>query len=376
MIKIGIICEYNPFHLGHKRQIEALRERFDEPVSIISLMSGNYVERGDFAIIPKEYRAMAALESGSDLVLELPYPYSGACAEVFAYAGVYILSSVGADYIAFGSECGDISSLEEYAQNSSSELFSKSLAEGLEKGAASSKSYAKIRDDLYFSLYGKYPPQKPNDILGAEYLRSIKRLSSSLKVITVKREGIETASGSRAAYLENDFEKLNYLVPQTSFEMLKKLKPVTLASLEKAIITRLRLSDKNEFKSATIADLPYSLAMRLFDASQKCTTLEELLAMAATKKYTNARIRRGVISFMLSLTPERLAEKPSFTRLLAANEVGRELLSEIDFPVLTRASQHKLLDKALAEAVEFSNRADSFYALADSNERIYKPYIK
>ena len=144
---VGIITEYNPFHNGHKRQIEAVRRLFGEEVAVVSLMSGNFVQRGDFALLPKEYRAMMAIKGGADLVLELPYPYSGACAEVFARAGVSILSDIGADYLVFGSESGDISYLEQTVHNLSDEHFDKLLAERVK--AEPSRAYATLRDEVY-----------------------------------------------------------------------------------------------------------------------------------------------------------------------------------------------------------------------------------
>ena len=197
MKTVGIITEYNPFHNGHKRQIEAVRAHFGEDVAVISLMSGNYVQRGDFALLPKEYRAMMAIQGGADLVLELPYPYSGACAEIFARAGVSILSEIGVDYLVFGSESGDVSALYETVKNLADPRFEKELAERAQK--APNRAYASLRDEVYEELFSCLPPRKPNDILGVAYLSAIESLKSEMKVFVVKREGFETATASRAA---------------------------------------------------------------------------------------------------------------------------------------------------------------------------------
>ena len=111
MKNVGIICEYNPLHGGHKYMFSRLREMGAE--KIVCLMSGNAVQRGDFAIMPKNLRAVSASSEGADIVFELPFPYSMGSAEFFASAGVDILARLGVDTIAFGSESGDIELLRE-----------------------------------------------------------------------------------------------------------------------------------------------------------------------------------------------------------------------------------------------------------------------
>lgn len=368
---VGIITEYNPFHNGHKRQIEAVRRLFGEEVAVVSLMSGNFVQRGDFALLPKEYRATMAIKGGADLVLELPYPYSGACAEVFAKAGVSILSDIGADYLVFGSESGDISYLEQTVHNLSDARFDKLLAELVK--AEPNRAYATLRDEVYKELFFCLPPRKPNDILGVAYLSAIQSLNSKMKAVVVKREGFETATASRASAYASDREALEKLVPQDSFDLLQNNDLVSIKSLEKAFLAFFRLADASDFTH--IADLPDGLVQRLITLSKKSNTLEELLDAAATKVYTNARIRRSVLSCFLGVTSERLAEKPLFTRLLGASEKGRAVLNEVDFPILTRQGQYKQLDEAVQKQVLFAERADSIYALADENRPIHKPFV-
>jgi len=371
MKTVGIITEYNPFHNGHKRQIEAVRHLWGEDVAVVSLMSGNFVERGDFALLPKEYRAMMAIKGGADLVLELPYPYSGACAEVFARAGVSILSDIGADYLVFGSESGDIAYLEETAKNLADERFEKALAERAKN--QSSRAYATLRDEVYEELFSCLPPRKPNDILGVAYLSAIKTLNSKLEAVVVKREGFETATASRAASFTSDVESLGKLVPQDSFDLLQNSKLVSMKTLEKAILAFFRLSDAANFEG--VADLPDGLSQRLIVLSKKCKTLDELLESAATKVYTNARIRRSILSCFLGVTQKMLDERPAFTRLLGATERGRAVLNATDFPVLTRAGQYRLFDERVKRQVLFSDRADSLYALADDNPPVNRPFV-
>ena len=212
MIKIGVICEYNPFHKGHERLLSALRSAFEgEDALILSLMSGNYVERGDFAVLPKYQRAAMALRHGSDLVLELPYPYAGACGEVFAAAGVSLLTSLGMDEIAFGAECGDAVALAETADRLLSPAFEQALAE--EKKRCPQAAFAPLRAKVFRALYGKDLPVLPNDMLALEYLKAIKRQKAPLVPRVIPRAGQESAAAVRNAFAAGDFAALSSLVP-------------------------------------------------------------------------------------------------------------------------------------------------------------------
>lgn len=371
MKTVGIITEYNPFHNGHKRQIEAVRRLFGEDVAVVSLMSGNFVQRGDFALLPKEYRAIMAIKGGADLVLELPYPFSGACAEVFADAGVSILSALGIDYLVFGSESGDTAYLEKTADNLADPVFEEALAKRVQ--SEPSRAYAALRDEVYREMFSCLPPRKPNDILGVAYLSAMAKRQSKLQAVVVKREGFETATASRAASFASDGEALGMLVPQDSFDLLQNQKLVSMKSIEKAVLAFFRLAEADDFEA--IADLPEGLLYRLITLGKKCESLEELLASASTKVYTNARIRRAVLSCFLGVTNEMLAESPAFTRLLGATERGRAILNTTDFPILTRAGQYRAWEDSIQKQVLFAERADSIYALADENLPIHKPFV-
>ena len=133
MQTVGVICEYNPFHLGHKKQLDAIRAKFGPDTAIVCLMSGNFVQRGYPAIIDKSYRAKAAVLAGADLVLELPTTYALSSAEGFAAGGVRILSHI-CDYLCFGCETGDAASLMATAKALLSEEFPPLLRAELEKG--------------------------------------------------------------------------------------------------------------------------------------------------------------------------------------------------------------------------------------------------
>ena len=129
MKTVAIISEYNPFHSGHKYQIDKIREKFGKDTAIVAVMSGNYTQRGEVAFFSKGARAKAAVLSGVNLVLELPFPFSSSSAEIFAKSGVKIAESIGADYLSFGSESGNLEELLSVADAMSSPEFSEVFAE-------------------------------------------------------------------------------------------------------------------------------------------------------------------------------------------------------------------------------------------------------
>lgn len=371
MVTVGIIAEYNPFHNGHKRQIEAVRRQFNGDVTVIALMSGNFVQRGEFAVLPKGYRAKAALLGGVDLVLEYPYPWSGASAEQFAAGGVAILSALGVDYLAFGSECGELSLLSQQAERLMSEEFNTALSLAVKREPA--VSYASLREAVYTSLYGESLATRANDILGVSYLVALKAQNSPMKPLVIKREGSESATASRAAYRCENYDELKNLVPQVSYDVLKEQRAVSLASLEKSILVHLRLSKRSDF--ADVADLTDDLCYRILSAAEKEETLEDFFAAVASKSYTNARVRRVFLAMLFRMRRERLMTLPTFTRLLAAGPAGRRFLDGVAFPVLTRAGDSWRYGEAVREQVAFADRADAIFRMADENEAIHKPFI-
>ena len=371
MITVGIIAEYNPFHNGHLRQIEAVRRLFDTDVTVIALMSGNFVQRGEFAVLPKGYRAKAALLGGVDLVLEYPYPWSGASAERFAEGGVSILTALGIDYLAFGSESGELLFLSLQAERLLSEEFNTALSLAVKNNPT--VPYAVCRERVYTALYQDSLARSANDILGVAYLAALKRQNSPMKPLVVKREGKESATASRAFYRAEKFEELNHLVPTCSQEILKAQKSVSEAAIEKAILVYLRLSRREDFTD--IAELSDDLCYRILSAAEKANSLEELFSSVASKSYTNARVRRAILSMLFGVCREHLLKMPLYTRLLAASERGRRFLDGVEFPVLMRLGDASRFDASVREQVAFSDRADGIFRMADGNPMLHKPFI-
>lgn len=383
MKKTVVISEYNLFHRGHMRQTELIRRR-DPDSCIIAVMSGNWVQRGEAACRPKYERARAAIDCGVDLVLELPYPWSGAVAENFAYGGVSLASDIGADALCFGSESGDIESLARSAERLDDSSFTLELSNRLES-ASDGESYIKTRDSLYREMYGERLAKGANDTLGIEYIRAKKRLGSNIEIFTVKREGVFSATETRNRFFEGDTDGLLEYMPNGAYELFCDKKPYSLSNAEVAVLHALRSGRLCFDGSQDESDI----GARLTSCAKRVSTLLELYRLAKTKKYTDARIRRTLVSGMLGCSAQMARQRPEFTVVLAANSRGTAALREIkkkctDINILTKPSKGKELFGAALEQFLFSAAADEFYTLCspDISERRsdevlrHTPYIK
>ncbi len=185
MRTVGIICEYNPFHNGHARQLRLARDAMGEDYAVVCLMSGNYVQRGEPAIFPKALRAEAALRCGADLVLELPLTAVLSSAEGFASGGVAILTALGCEALCFGTESGDSNILMSTAKANLDPAFDTLLRAELERGC----SYPAAREKAIEQLGAGEGLRSPNDILAVEYCKAILKQGSPLRIMPILRPG-------------------------------------------------------------------------------------------------------------------------------------------------------------------------------------------
>ena len=365
MKNVGIICEYNPLHGGHKYMIETLRAMGADRV--ICLMSGNSVQRGDFAIIPKNRRALSAIEAGADAVFELPFPYSMGSAEFFASAGVDILNRLGADTIAFGSETGDVGKLREVAERS--ELLIPS----------GNKSIGTAEE--YFAALGK--DCDPNDILGIEYLKAGKKTASEIEFVTLKREGAgyhgKAKSGSypsatelRRAIAENDLGRFDDR--QLPCESRRAIEAAAeegeiayLKNIESAILSFWRLCDAEAVSEC--AECGGGVAQRIMSAARASGSLEHMISVMATKRYTDSRLRRALIFGMTGVKRQDLRDRAPYVNLLAANGKGLEFVSDVrGIEVLSKPSKIPDSVRAIRQFI-LSQRLESLYTLAMASPR-------
>ena len=373
----GIICEYNPFHRGHAWQIDALRAQLGADTAVVCAMSGNFVQRGDFAILRAHARAEAAVRGGADLVLELPLPWAISSAEGFAAGGVGVLAATGAvDTLVFGSECGDTETLRAVAAALESDAFAALLRQRLAEGT----SFAAAREAAARVLLGDRAAvlAQPNDILGVEYCKAIARQNAVMEPLALARrsvghdggaaEGFASASHIRRL-LTNGGNAAEFLTPESADiyarECAAVRAPVTMANAERAILSRLRALTEADFAACDSGG--EGLYHRFYDAVQHETSIEDILAAAKSKRYAHARLRRLLLSAFLGLTAELPARIP-YLRVLACNERGREVLKTMKTtaaaPILTKSAQVRRLDADAQRLFALTARAEEQYVLA------------
>ena len=357
---IGIICEYNPMHKGHKKQIDRIREE-NPGCGIVCLMSGNFVQRGHPAIIDKALRAQAAIHAGADLVLELPVTAALSSAEGFAAKGVSILSGF-CDGLSFGMETADISLLEQTVDALLCSAFPEQLRQMLETGlsfpAARQKSLVNMGVDG--SLL-----DNPNNILAVEYCKAIRSLHSNMKPMPMKRVGgyhdtapdLENPSATAVRLLMAENSSWLDYIPARTRDIFTGATIHNISFAEQAILYRLRTMTDAEYES-----LPYGaegLWRKLMHNARSYTTLEEIIQATKSKRYTRTRLDRMVLCAFLGITKEMLEATIPYTRVLAFSEVGRHILKLArqtgNFPNIgepTNCSYEKL-----------EHRCDDLYAL-------------
>ena len=399
MKTVAIISEYNPFHNGHLYQIEKVREHFGDDTAIIAIMSSNFTQRGDVAIMDKWARAESAVRCGVNLVLELPFPYSMSSAEFFAKAGVHIADSIGVvDVIAFGSESGDITLLWETARNLSSRELDKEIARLA--ADCDNLGYAEIREKAYENVYGTTPPiSTSNNILAVEYIKAIHALNSAIIPFTIKRTGAEyneesVTSGNiqSATAIRNLFsqksDSAHSFVPKDVFDCIlneqsKGAFPCNGEALFPAVATSFTLNFTTD--ECNVHDVGGGLYNRLKNKCLEATSINSLVELTSTKKYTTARIKRGIWYSLLGVTSSDVKALPEYTQVLAMDKTGQTLLKRIkkssNLSVLTKPSDTPCSPIA-AKQKELSDRADAISQIAKPTPApagsIYKrtPFVK
>ncbi len=323
----GIICEYNPLHLGHRKQLDAIRAE-DPDGGIVCLMSGNYVQRGAPAIVDKSLRARAAVECGADLVLELPVTASLSSAEGFAREGVQILGGF-CDTLSFGAETPDTNALLATARALLSDDFPGALHVQLDKGL----SFPAARTAALQAMGLKQDTlAAPNDILATEYCKAILQQGVSLVPKPIRREGgyhdllADAQNPSATAVRERMLNQNSYAsyIPEEARDIFANTFFHTTAAGEQAILYRLRTMTDAEFEA-----LPYGsegLWRKLMVNARTYGTLENILTATKSKRYTRTRLDRMVMCAFLGITAEEIASPAPYARVLAFNDKGREIL--------------------------------------------------
>ena len=325
---VGIICEYNPMHRGHKKQIDEIRRIHGKDTCIVCLMSGNFVQRGAPAIVDKSLRAQAALNCGADLVLELPVVYALSSAEGFAAGGVKILGKF-CDYLCFGAENADKDALIDTARALLSPEFTPALKEELETG----KSFPAARQTALgrMGLDGTLL-SSPNNILAVEYCKAILVQNIPMEPMPIFRGGnyhdeqadTENPSATSLRNLMTGDGDISPYIPD-GCSMLQDAPLHTPEAGQRAILARLRTMTDAEFEA-----LPYGsegLWRKFMHACRSEATLEGIIAATKSKRYTRTRIDRMILCAFLGLSARDLDAPVPYTRVLGLSQRGRAVLN-------------------------------------------------
>ena len=326
---VGIICEYNPLHLGHRKQIRRIREAYGDDCTIVCAMSGNFVQRGSPAIIDKTARAKAAILCGADLVLELPVTTSLSSAEGFASGGVKILSQL-CDILCFGAETADPHALMDTAMALLSENFPPLLRQQLDLGLSFPAARAAALETLGMSASLL---RQPNDILAVEYCKAIAAQGSSMQIFPIQRLGsyhaeIADAENPSATAVRNLMlfsHPWRSCVPTRVLPIVQTAPLHTLAAGERAMLAKLRTMTEQEFEA-----LPYGsegLWRKFMHECRRQAALEDILSATKSKRYTRSRLDRMAMCAFLGIDKATLEAEAPYNRVLAFNDRGRELLS-------------------------------------------------
>lgn len=330
MKTVGIVCEYNPLHLGHQKQIHRIRREFGEDCGIVCVMSGNFVQRGAPAIIDKNLRAKAAVLCGADLVLELPVTYALSSAEGFAAGGVRILSQM-CDTLCFGAETADRQQLLTAAVALLSSEFPPLLRKELEKGMSFPAARAAALEQMGLSFL---PLTQPNDILAVEYCKAILSQQSAMEIFPIHRAGsyhadvVDSENPSATAVRKLMLIAHNWknCVPPAAKSVFEGAALHSLSAGERAVLARLRTMSETEFEG-----IPYGsegLWRKFMHACRNERTLEDIMTATKSKRYTRTRLDRMMLCAFLGITKEDLETPVPYTRVLAFNDRGRSILSK------------------------------------------------
>lgn len=360
----AIICEYNPFHYGHRYLIEKTREA--GATHIAAVMSGNFTQRGDAAVFDKYIRAKTALENGVDLVIELPTMYSLSAAEGFAAGAVGIIESLGCvDMLSFGSECGELSVLKEASGACEYAVHTDSFHGLMKSGQSYPAALAAVVKELYTDDVSEVL-KSPNNTLAIEYLNALDGIGSVIEPFTVTREG--AAHDSDEAGKFSSASLIRKMI--SSGEDYSRYAPVVdapsadIKRLERAILARLRAMRREDFEQ--LYDGANGLAERLYKAVRKAGTLDELYFLTKTKRYTLARIRRAVLCGYLGLSKGQLLIPNAYVRVLGMNSKGKEILStaKCALPLDTSLKALSKTSRAAHRQAAFEERCGDLYSLA------------
>ena len=378
------VCEYNPFHNGHLKHIERIKEEV-KPDAIVIVMSGNFTQRGEIAVADKFTRANHAIKAGADIVIELPVAFAVSPAEIFAKGAIKLINSIKADkkVLCFGMENPNGTKLKATAKallNESKE-FKTLLKEELKTGVSFVK--AKVNalqkmniEDVDFDLLNS-----PNNILAIEYAKAVISSGADIELHPIKREGADfndeklsskypSALAIRTAIKDGKIKKIKKCVPKYVYDDL----PSVLPSADELIHYRAFIADKSELRK--ICDCSEGLENRIKALAKTSKNLNELKEKLKTKRYTYTRISRILLANFLEIDDGLIKKSlrgKLYLKVLAVSPENKEILPYIsingDFPIIMRKKDIGNLSGAGEECYLKDEYANDIYGLINRNKK-------
>ena len=367
---IGVIAEYNPFHLGHLYQINKIKEMYKDSI-IIAIVSSSFTQRGDVSILNKWDKARIALDNGIDLVIELPYFYAGQSSDIFAKGAVTILNYLGIDTLVFGMESDDINNLKLMADiqlndKNYNNIVKEYLSNGYNYPTALSKA---IKDILNLDIY------LPNDLLALSYIKQVKLINNNINVIGIKRtndyhskeitSNIVNASLIREQF-KNNLDISNYI---PSYDT-NKLYNVSVNDFYPLLKYQILNNINNLDKFLTVDE---GIDNRIKKYINNSNNWDELVNNIKTKRYTYNKINRMLMHILFNLTKDESKNIViDYVRVLGFNSKGRSYLNKIkknkDINIVTNYKD------GISKLFDLENRVNNIYAIIVDNKLIYEEY--
>ena len=367
---IGVIAEYNPFHLGHLYQINKIKEMYNDSI-IIAIVSSSFTQRGDVSILNKWDKARIALDNGIDLVIELPYFYAGQSSDIFAKGAVTILNYLGIDTLVFGMESDDINNLKLMADiqlndKNYNNIVKEYLSNGYNYPTALSKA---IKDILNLDIY------LPNDLLALSYIKQVKLINNNINVIGIKRtndyhskeitSNIVNASLIREQF-KNNLDISNYIPNYDT----NKLYNVSVNDFYPLLKYQILNNINNLDKFLTVDE---GIDNRIKKYIKNSNNWDELVNNIKTKRYTYNKINRMLMHILFNLTKEESKDIViDYVRVLSFNSKGRSYLNKIkknkDINIVTNYKD------GISKLFDLENRVNNIYAIIVDNKLIYEEY--
>ena len=365
---IGIVCEYNPFHLGHLYQLKKVKEMYPHSI-IIVVCSSNFTQRGDVSIINKWDKTKIALDYGVDIFIELPFGYATQSSDIFAKGAIEILNHLKIDTLVFGSESNNIQELTNLANiQLNNKEYNNIVKDYLDNGFNYPTALSKALSDITNTTINK-----PNDLLGLSYIKEIIRNNYKITPVTIKRtndyhskdinSNIINASLIRKLLIEKN-DITNY-IPNNTYKYLKLISLNDFYPYLKYQI----INNSNKLNNYQTVD--EGIENRIIKNTYKSSNYNELVMNIKTKRYTYNKINRMLLHILTNFTKEEAQSiKIDYIRLLGFTNAGQKYLNsikkDINIPIITRYKPN------ISNLLDLEFRANSIYAFVTNNFELIK----